>query len=81
MGNETINTSLITRYTVDYEEYKIEQPTETPLVREYKGVHRDLVDKLSQIDSAIPVAGTLTSKKDLLPVPLLVYRQSSPQKF
>ena len=44
-----LNTPLVTRNTVNYKEYKIGKPTETPLVKEYKGGHHDLIGKHLQI--------------------------------
>ena len=60
-------------------EYKIGKPLKTPLVKQCKNVHRDLINKHLQIDCAMSVAAIL--KKNLLPVPLLVHGQSSTQKF
>ena len=51
---------------VDYEDYKIGKPLKTPLVKEYKGVHHELLDKRLQIDCGISIAATLPLKKDLL---------------
>ena len=61
LENETINTYLVMR--CDYEEYKIGKPPEPPLVTEYKGVHRDLIDKHLQTDCATSITATFTSKK------------------
>ena len=62
---------------VDYEEYKIGKPPEPPLVTEYKGVYHDLIDKRLQIDCALSVAATLTSKEGSPPY----HGQYSTQKF
>ena len=51
---------------VDYEEYKIEKQLKTHLVEEYKVAYHDLIDKRLQIDCAMSVAATLTSKEESL---------------
>ena len=56
---------------VDYEEHKIEKPLKRPFVKEYKDVHRDLIDKRLQIDCVMSVAATLTSKEGSPPCTLI----------
>ena len=63
LENETINAPLVTRSIVDYDGYKTGKPSEPPLVIECKMIHRDLKDKLLQIDCAMSVGATLTSKE------------------
>ena len=71
LENETINTFLVIQNIIDYEEYKIGKPPEPPLVTEYKGVYHDLIDKRLQIDCALSVAATLTSKEGSSPYHLI----------
>ena len=42
-----------------------------PLIKEYKGVHRDLKDKCLQTNCAMSVAATLTSKEGSPPCTLI----------
>ena len=56
---------------VAYEEYKIGKPPKIPLVKEYKFLHRDLIDKRLQINCTMPVAATPTSKEGSPPCTLI----------
>ena len=54
-----------------YEEYKIRKLLKTPLIREYNGFQRDLIDKCLQIDCAMSAAASLTSKERSPPCTLI----------